>query len=134
MQSKERLAIIGTGHIRIYNAAINELLYEQHNDIQEFAKEAMTKLLYGELEYAPSHIEALYMGVGLKKKAIFRRELTGVNEVEFAVLFEPVDFDSSFDELNLHCENHGIFSIATGVAASKSSSESLLVTWTITIA
>lgn len=133
MQLNDKLAAPGIGRIRIYNATTLELLLEKSNDIQVFAKEAVTKLLAGQIDYAPSHIEVLNTGVGLSTKPIFRKILTGTSELEYAALFGPGDFSGSFTTLHLHSNSYGIFSIASGIAASKTNNESILITWTISI-
>jgi hypothetical protein len=103
------------------------------NAVQPLAKEIAIKCL---IQHPSAIVDtiALYNGVNLLiSKPITNRAVVSASEVKFEATFDPDDFDSDFTEGRLIASGLGNFSIVNNLVGNKQSTESLVVTWNISI-
>jgi len=132
-QLLEKLPWKPRGRIKITNAETGEVILTKDNTIQAFATEALIRLLLGFEEYAPSDILVQNGGIDLAVSPISVRTVISPTELEVSALFDGPSFSGDFDEIQLLCQDNGVFSIVTGLTGSKLISDSILITWGITI-
>lgn len=132
---KDKLAMDMKGRVRLtfYDDKGIRRTSSIPNAIQAQAKEIAAKRL---IQHPSSVIDtiSLYNGVNLLKAGpITVNSIVSSTEVMFEAVFAPGDFNSSFTEARLIASGIGNFSIVQNLVASKDSTESLLVTWSIQI-
>ena len=128
---KEKLGldIIGKVAFKMDNGAT--IRYK--NSIQATAKQIVSLAIIQNAQALIDTIELYLVGVLVSSRPITARSIVNSTEVQFDCLFDGPSFTGPIDEARLKASALGYFSIVTGVSVTKTSTASLLVSWTIQI-
>jgi|SRR5882757_5989121 len=128
---KEKLELDIRGRVAFIYDTGEVVRYD--NAIQATAKEIVSKALIGNVTGLIDTIELYNLGILICSRPVTVKSIVNATEVEFDALFDAASFNSHVDEARLKASALGYFSIVTGVDITKTSIQSILVSWTIQI-
>lgn len=108
-------------------------IWTRKNAIQAEAKNITARRLIQDVPSTIDTISLYYLGNQVAARSITTTGVVAIAEVSFQTTFIATDFQGSFDTARLTASGLGDFSIISNLVGTKTSSESLLVTWNIQI-
>jgi hypothetical protein len=109
-----------------------EIVYDGPNALTALAKVIIATLLGGTVSPLDT-LSVVASSVILANGTSFTVTYTAPGQVRFTASFDGASFNGTFDELRLTSSVGGDFSTKTGLAITKTSAQSMVVSWRVTV-
>lgn len=130
----DTLTLNASGEVSIYQLTPEKkLILTRKNTILTLVLDVVARLLGKFTIGTVDTINIYKSGLLLSSKTISTYAHPGTNQVSYNVIFDTASFNGAFDELGLFSSSMGRIASLTALVGSKDNTQSLSVTWTITI-